>query len=170
MDQTNLYKDPPLLIHELMQVTFGQRFNAYFLGSPTEIPEAAFPCVVVQSIQSSNTIKGAPTGTDRVGELIHVHFLENQKDNLGASDSVDTTIRKLYNRIQGRDPATGFYLPGTAMYALRTNITLQNASGVDTVIDQDITIDYEITPRADHSVITEAIVTVLTTERVRVIR
>lgn len=172
MDNSNyssLYKDPPLLIYNLLKDTYGGTIKAYYLGSPTEIPEAAYPCIIVQSIQSKNTINGAASQTDNVNELIHIHLLENAKDHYSGELEVDTTLRALYQKIQGRDPATGFYLPGTAMFALRTNISLANTiTGVNTVIDQDVNIDYDILPRADQPTILQAMITVLTTERVQI--
>lgn len=165
MDPSQFYKDPPAMILELMKDTFGDRFSQYYLGSPIEIPEAAYPCLIVQSIQSSNSISNAPTQTDSVGELIHIHFLENAKDYANISDDTQTVVRKLYQDIQGRDPSSGFYLAGTAMYALRTNISLYNGQ-VNTVIDQDIAIDYDILPRGELPTVTQAMITIVTRERV----
>jgi hypothetical protein len=122
-DQTEYIKDPPALVLDLMRATFKDRFNAYFLGSPTMIAEAAYPCCIVQFQTSTNSIQGAPTGHDSVSELITIHFLENSKDEAGASDTEMTTIRKIYDYVQGRDPSTGWYRPDTAMYALRSTWT-----------------------------------------------
>lgn len=162
------YKDPPQLILNLMKDTFGNRFNHYYLGGPTvNFADAAYPVCIVQSIQSSNTIKGAPTGTDSIGELIHIHFLEQSKDNANSSDEVDTTMRTLYQKIQGRDPANGFYLAGTALFALRSNLTLKSGdTGFQTTIDHDINVDYNIIPRRDRDTIVEAQIAVVTRERV----
>lgn len=168
MAETSFYKDPPRMILDLMKATFGDRIKAYFLGAPSYVfPEAAYPVCVVQSVQSKNTITGAPTGTDSVGELIHIYFMENGADDQGGTDDEDTTMRKLYNKIQGRDPATGYYLAGTALYALRTNISLMNGN-VNTTIDQDVSVDYDVIPRADSPVIMEAIISIVTRERVQV--
>lgn len=169
-DNVAYYKDPPQQILALMKDTFGSRFGAYFLGSPTyDYPDAAFPACVVQSVQSRNTVTNAPTGTDEVSELVHLHFFEQSKDQANASDDVQTAIRVLYEKIQGRDPATGFYLPGTAMYALRTNITLKSGStGFQTTLDHDIQIDYDIIPRANRPTILEALITIVTRERITV--
>ncbi len=171
MDDTQYYLDPPTQIMRLMKKTFGDRYT-YYLGSPTfEFAEVAYPVLVVQSVQSANTQKNAPTSTDRVRELIKVYFFEQSKDYVGASEDQQTAIRVPYNSIQGRDPATGRYYAKTAMGALRANLDLGSAAtGIQTTIDHDITIDYDIIPRANQPTIVEAIVTVVTDERVIVVR
>ena len=170
-NETNLIKDPPALILDLMRATFGDRFNAYFLGSPTMIPEATYPCCIVQFQTSNNTVTGAPTGHDSVSELITIHFLENSKDNENATDSEDTSIRKIYDYVQGRDPSTGWYRSDTALYALRTNLDLTTrATGYRNVIDHDIDTNYNVTPRQSMPTIIEAVITVVTRERIPVNR
>lgn len=170
MSDPAFYIDPPTQIKNLMKDTFGSRFSSYYLGSPTyNYPEADFPVCVVQHVQSSNTVKNAPTGKDAVGQLIHIHFFEQSKDQAGASDDDETTMRILENKIEGRDPATGWYMAGTAMYALRTNITLRSGlTGFQTVLDHDISTDYDIIPRADQPTIVEALISVVTREHVTV--
>lgn len=171
MDPTENIKDPPALLLDLMRDTFQDRFKAYFLGSPTMIAEAAYPCCIVQFQTSSNTVTNAPTGTDMVGELITIHFLENSKDTAGASDSEETSIRKLYNTIQGRDPSTGWYRADTALYALRTHLDLNTrTTGYRNVIDHDIETNYQVVPRKDQDTIIEAVITVVTRERIPVTR
>lgn len=169
-DDSQYYKDPPQQILSLLKDTFGEKYT-YFLGGPTfDFPNAAYPVCIVQSVQSANTTSNAATGQDKVRELIHVHFLEQSLDDENAPYDQDTTIRKLYKKIQGRDPATGLYLQGTAMYALRTNLSLKSAStGFPTTIDHDIQIDYDIIPRADKPTIIEALVTIVTDERISVV-
>lgn len=171
MDQTEYIKDPPALILDLMKTTFADRFQAYFLGSPTMIAEAAYPCCIVQFQKSTNSVTGAPTGHDSVSELITIHFLENSKDQAGASDEEDTTIRKIYDYVQGRDPTTGWYRPDTAMYALRTNLDLKTSStGYRNVIDHDIDTNYDVVPRGELPTIVEAVITIVARERIPVVR
>lgn len=167
MNPDNYYKDPPRLIYELMKKTFGSAFNEYYLESPTMIYEAAYPCLIVESASSSNTIQDAPTSTDNVREEINIYLLLNSKDDINASGSEDTTKRKLYQLVQGRNPDTGFYLPNTVMYALRTNISLYNSATANpTTIDQDVDINYDVQPRGDQPTLLSAIVTITTKERV----
>lgn len=160
-DNTRYYKDPPKLIYELMQDTFRDRFT-YFLGSPLNLAAQAYPCIVIQPVKANNTVDGAPTGQDSVAEQINIHILYLETMNAATQGNADTTMRKLYNIVQGRDPATGFYMSGTVLYALRTNIDLGT-----TILDHDIDIDYTVSPDADKAVI-EAIVGVVTRERVSV--
>lgn len=170
MDDSQYYQDPPLQILKLMKQTFGDE-NTYYLGSPTyELPEADYPAIIVQSVQSANTTKGAPTGKDVVREIIHLHFFELSKDDVNTPNDQDNTLRRLYKKIQGRDPLTGQYAAGTAMYALRTNLSLQSGNtGFPTTIDHDIDVLYDIIPRADRPSVLQAIVTIATDERVFVL-
>lgn len=160
-DNTHYYKDPPKLIYELMQDTFNDKFE-YFLGSPINIAPEAYPCIIVQPVSGNNTVTGAPTGTDNVAEIVNIHILMLDSGNVATTGSTNTVMRNLYNTVQGRDPATGFYMTGTLLYALRTNIDLGTA-----IIDHDIDVNYDATAVADKNVI-EAIVTVATRERVSV--
>jgi len=162
-DNTHYYKDPPKLVYELLEDTFGEKFE-YFLGSPLNIEASAYPCIIVQPVSSNNTVTGAPTGTDNVAEIINIHVLMLDSGNAATSGTVNTVMRDMYNLVQGRDPATGFYMTGTVLYALRTHLTLSTV-----IIDHDIDVNYDATPVADKNVI-EAIVTIALRERVRVDR
>lgn len=167
-DTTRYYKDPAKLIYELMQDTFKDRIRTYFLGSPVSIAQSAYPCIVVQPMSSDNTIQGAPTGTDIVNEEINIHILFLEQMTATSQGTTDTVMRRLYTMVEGRDPATGFYMTGTVKYALRSNLELYNpTSQLPTTIDHDIHTDYAVTPDADKAVL-EAIITIKTEERVRV--
>lgn len=172
MDPTTLIKDPPALVLDLMKATFGDYFNDYFLGSPTVLGESAYPCLIVQFQSSNNSVTGAPTGHDTVGEKITIHFLENSKDDANASDETETTIRRMYQYVQGRDPATGWYKNGSALYALRMNLDLTtgSATGYRNVIDHDIDTNYDVIPRTNQPTIVEAVITIVTRERIPVER
>lgn len=160
-DNTHYYKDPPKLIYELLEDTFNDNYQ-YFLGSPISLEASAYPCMIVQSVSANNTVSGAPTGMDNVAELINIHILMLDSGNAAVGGTQHTVMRELYNLVQGRDPATGFYLTGTVLYALRTNIDLGTA-----IIDNDIDINYDVTQQVDRNVI-EAIITVAVRELVAV--
>jgi hypothetical protein len=162
-DTTHYYKDPPKRIFELLEDTLGDRYT-YFLGSPLNIESSAFPCVVVQPVSANNTVKGAPTGTDAVNEMVNIHIMKLDSGNAATTGSTNTVMRDLYNTVQGRDPATGFYMSGTVLYALRTNL---NLSGV--LIDNDFDVNYDVTQQADRNVV-EAVITIVTREHVQVQR
>jgi hypothetical protein len=172
MDQTQYYKDPPLLIFELMKRTFGDQFS-YYLGAPNvAFPADGYPLIVVQSLESRSNITNAPTGTDSVQERIGIFFMLNMMDDLSASSTEQLTMRRLYNYIEGRDPATGFYKVGTAKNALRSNLDLSNPdTGNPTTINNDISVTYN--PPGDNPdmpSIVSAALEVITVERVQVIR
>jgi hypothetical protein len=162
-DTTTYYKDPPKLICELMEDTFGDKFRGYYLGSPLRLPETGYPCIVVQAISANNSISRAATGQDFVTEQINIHFLYNADTDAQARDTQDTTVRRLYQQVQGRDPDTGFYMTGSAMHALRSNLDLGG-----TVINHDIDINYDVTREPGLPTIVEGIITLVTEERVAV--
>ena len=166
--QEDKYKDAALLIYELMQDTFGEEYS-YFLGSPVMLAQSAYPCIVIQSISSNNTVQNAPTGHDVVSEQINIHILMSEMSVEQADDSIETTMRTLYNIVQGRDSTTGFYQSGTAMFALRTNLEFTNPiTKLPTVVDHDIDINYDVTPTPGKPTIIEAILTLVTRERMPV--
>lgn len=142
MDQQNFYKDGSLLMLELLKATFGNRFKEYFLGAPTLIPASAYPCVIVQTTDSQVSQKRSATGMDKLNETIQILFYESSINDDEASVNQDSTARRMYQYIQGRDPQTGFFADGTAMYALRTNLTLPN-NAMPTQIDSDIAVQYD---------------------------
>ena len=160
-DNTTYYKDPPKLLYELMQDTLGDEYT-YFLGSPTMLGKDAYPCVVVQTLKANNTAQDAPTGHDNVSEQIAIFVMILENSAAASQVNEDTIQRKLYNVIQGRDPATGFYMTGTVLNALRKNITLGGA-----ILDQDLDIDYDIDRRAENDVMVGS-VTLTLSERVQV--
>lgn len=167
-DTTRYYKDPAKLIFELMQDTFRDRINTYFLGSPAALAASAYPCIVVQQISGNNTVQNAATGQDYVTSLINIHIMFVETMSAVSQGTTDTTMRKLDNYVQGRDPATGFYMNGTVLHALRTNLEIYNpTTNLPTTIDHDIDINFDVTPTADKAIM-EAIITVKTVERISV--
>jgi len=161
MDGQNVYLDGAQRLKNVVEGVFGQLFKAYFIGSPDVIPEAALPAVVFQKVSGKVTL--GPTMTDELTETVMAHFLVNGKDGFGTPDDDNTVMRQLFTLIEGRDPATGQYLPTSLMYAIRQNLTLD-----ETVITHEETINYDVTPRVDQPTIVEAIVTVAIQERVLV--
>lgn len=167
MDEVKYFKDPPQLIMDLMKTTFKGNFT-YFLESPTElIAEAAYPALIVESATSNNTLQGAPTGTDIVSEQINIHVIFSSKDDANATDDKEVTKRRLYQLIQGRNRETGYYLPNTILYALRTNISLFN-NEQPTVIDSEIDVNYSVAPREDNPALVAATVSIVTKEQVQI--
>lgn len=148
-------------IRNMIQDRFKSLFNAYYIGIPDAIPEAAMPCVIIQ--KNSGTITVGATMTDERIEDIEIHIAFNGKIGWGTVSDDDTVMRQLQNFIEGLDPTTGYYLDGSLMGVLRTNLTIGS-----TIINNDMSINYDITPRTDQPSICEAIVTITIEERVLV--
>lgn len=146
-------------IMNLIKAQFGTLFNAYFIGSPDVIPDAALPCVIVQ--KRSASYKAGATMTDDKVEQISIHLLASGKDGFGAPDDDDTVMRQLQNMVEGADATTGQFLDSTIMGIVRKNITLS-----ETIIDNAIEVNYDVTPRVDQPNIMEAAIVVTTVERV----
>lgn len=162
-DTTTYYKDIPKQIYELLADNMGDMYQ-YFLGSPLSLSRDAYPCVAVQSVGSSTTAKGAPTGFDDITENINIYVMKLDQDSTASTGTTDTIMRNLYNSIEGRDPATGQYMTDTVQYILRTNINIGA-----TTIDHDISVNYDVARENDKNVAI-AIVTVSATARVPVTR
>lgn len=159
MDNDIAYKDVVARITDLIKATYLGKVNAVYEGDPIVIPDVALPAVIVEKLEGSSTLDA--TGTDIISEHISVRLVMNKRDDLGASDEVNLTERKLRLWIEGRDPATGYYLPDTLMYLLRTNITLGNE-----VLDSDIDVRYDVNPRPEDMFTSEGQITLITRTRV----
>lgn len=160
-DQVQTRLDGAETIRNLLLTAFANTFNAYFIGKPDFFPEAVFPCIVIQKIQSS--YRASATMTDDVVTRIQIHVLANGKIGWGTPDDDDTAMRTIYNIVEARDPTSGFLLKNTIVATLRQNITFTS-----TIIDNDIDVNYDITDRSENQLpeLVEGIVTVETTERV----
>ncbi len=82
--------------------------------------------------------------------------------------------RKLQTLVEGRDPTTGYLLPTSLMYALRTHLTLQNPYAELEVpgfvtINNDVTISYDGAKRPEWPETREAVIDVTITERLIVL-
>lgn len=155
------YDDAPTRILQAMRDTLGKGYN-YFDGPPNEeLPEAAFPCVIVHKVDGDVSL-GA-SSQDVIDSRINVHVLLNQADDINAAMQGDTTAKRLRYLIEGRDPVTAQWKEGTVMHQLRTHITLENVT-----VELAAAIAYDTTPRPDLPTITEAIIQLTTREWVTV--
>jgi hypothetical protein len=159
MQDPKTYPDVIDKILILLKNTFGDTFKSYYEGDPVSIPKVSLPCIIVEKINTRISV-GA-TGTDNLDEEMNIRVVMNQSDDVGASDDVDMTERKLRKIVEARDPATNYFMPNTLMYALRTNLTLGSA-----VINNTVDINYDMNPRPDMMVTSEATVSIITTERI----
>lgn len=162
MSDSGYLPDASTRLIRLMKQTFGDRFREYFDGIPNEeLPEGAFPCVIVHKVTGS--VESGATGTDVMRSQINIHFLLNQADDVNASGSQDVTLKRLRQMIEGRSDETRSWQPGTALHALRSNITLEELT-----LELDTDVQYDVTPRFELPSITEATIQIITREFVPV--
>lgn len=137
------YPDAATRIMAIVKAACGARFNAYFIGLPDNFmpPDSAFPLVIVDTV--GEDYKVGPTTADDMTETVYIHVMVDIKTGLGAPDTDNSVKRQLKNFISGRDPATGYFLPNTLMYALRTHLTLSSAPVPGMVtINNDVRVTY----------------------------
>lgn len=159
MDNSPEYTDTITRILTLLRTTFGENFKSYYEGDPIQIPKSSFPCIIVEKVATQIAV-GA-TGTDRLTEQLSVRVVLNKSDDYGASDNFDTTERKLRRLVEARDASTGLFQADTLMHVLRTNITLGSV-----VLDSTIEVLYELNPRPEQLVTSEASLSIVTTQDV----
>lgn len=154
------YDDNATRLLNLMRDTFGDQFRGYFDGD-AEPSEEWLPCIMVSKVRTSADISA--TGTDDLTEEIQIILCRNIKDDIGADPSRNLTEYTLRKQVEGQDPTTKYYMPGTVLYALRTNITLS-----DSTIQNITSIDYTQNYRGNIAV-REAYITVTTVRKVIVL-
>lgn len=159
MENTPVYKDVISRLKDLMKETFGDYFKNYYEGDPIQIPKANLPCVIIEKTRGD--AKLSATGTDDLGSQINIRLILDKASDYGADDSTDTTETKLRLLMEGRDPQTGSYLPNSVFGAVRTRITL---GGSSLSTDSDVT--YVLQPRPGKIVTSEALMQIVTRERV----
>lgn len=160
MDNQAYFKDGAARVLSLLKDTFGSQFKQYYDGEPEGIPESYLPCIMVTTLRS--VVRSGATGTDNVGEVIKITVAHNTKDDFGADDSQDLTDYKIRKVIMGQS-TDGQYLPESILYALRTNITLDDAA-----IGNEIDIDFDVNQRGQETFTQEGYVT-LTIERLALV-
>lgn len=163
MEDSQVYLDGAQRLKNVVESNFGTLFNAYFIGAPDAIPEAAMPCVVFHKI-AGKISTSQRTMTDDMVEQVLIHIIVNGKDGFGTPDDDNTVERQLFTLIEGRDPSTGNYLQTTIMYAIRQNLTLS-----ETVYNHEEEINYNVTQRPEQPNLMEAIITATIYEHVDVL-
>lgn len=162
IDDTNYYMPAQGRLLQLMRDTFGEKFNVYYDGMPDNAPpESAYPCCVVH--KQAGTVQAGATGQDAMRSQINIHFLLNGSDTVNASGDVNLTKKKLENMIEARDPATGQWRTGTAMYALATQLTLGS-----TTVELDRDFQYDMTYRQELPTIVECVIQIIAVEKIPV--
>lgn len=134
-------KDGVKRVLDLMRETFGDNYT-YFDDELIDIPENSLPCIMVT--ETSGEIGPDATTTDKITETMDIIIVFNVKDDLGADENTELTGNKIRRMVKGQDPNTNYpyeYIPQSVMYALRTNVTLDDAvvsSRVTTSFGPDI--------------------------------
>lgn len=166
-----LFPDAAQRIMTLVKQVYGpegQIFKAYFLGLPDnlKIPQAAFPCIIVDKTVGTYSVTDAPTSTDSVTEMVYIHIMVDVKTGFGAPESDNFVKRQLQTLVEGRDPTTGYLLPNTLMYGLRTYLTLKTpVNPADVTINNDVHISYDAPGRPSMPQTRECIIDVTVKER-----
>ena len=96
------------------------------------------------------------TGTDTMTETIIISLIYSEKPDFNnpISQYQNTTLRKIQNLVQARDPVTLEWKAGTIMEAIRTNFTLD-----DSVLTNKPVINYNLSPIPEAPTILEASIT-----------
>lgn len=155
MENQQVYDDAVVRILELCRTEFSGEINAFYEGDPIDIPKASLPAIIVEEMSTNITLTGAPTGHDHFVTTVSIRVLYNKADDLGASDDMDLTERKLRRFIGARDPLTGSYKEGTLLKLLRTHLTLSNLQ-----FNANVDINYDLNPRPNQVVTSEGQLTI----------
>ena len=142
MENAQVYQDTISRILDLCRQSFDGDIHGFYEGDPIEIPKSMLPCIIVEKLTGTISVTGAPTGFDRQVDSISVRVVYDKSDDLGATDDVDLTERKLRRFIEARDPDTNRFKAGTLMQLLRTHITVD-----ETLFNSDVEINYDVNAR-----------------------
>ena len=164
INEANIYKDVSKRLYDMMTERFKSEFKMFYLGAPSFLPpEEYLPCMVIH--KASNDVSVEATGMDQMVETILINLIYSEKADFNNPDSQfqDTTLRKVHNLVEARDPDTNEWLTGTIMDAVRTNFTLESST-----LGNTVAIDYDVTPRPDAPTILEAVISLTVTSLVEV--
>lgn len=162
MDEQIAEIDSAQQLMDLCKAQFKDTFNAYFIGIPDALPQGAMPCLIIQKLREK--IIAGPTMADDVLASISVTLLVDGKEGFGSTDDDDTVMRKLQNLVEAKDPTTHTYFATSLMGIVRKSITLKNH-----VLDNEVEINYDVTPRPNQPSIMEASIIITTKERIYVV-
>ena len=162
--EAQYYMDGVARLADLMKDTYKDQLKEYYVGLPEfEPPAAAYPCCIVHKI--AGKIGSERTGEDYMMSQINIHILFSSSADTKNPQPGDVTMRKLQLFVEGRDPDSRQWKAGTALHALRTNLSLSDDMSL--TLDEDI--QYDATTY-DSVTIKEAIIQVIVKERVSVPR
>src|SRR5438270_12671337 len=142
MNESSIYKDVSRRLFDMMTEKLKGTFKMLYLGAPALLPpEDALPCMVIYKTSSNVTVDA--TGLDAMTETVMISLIYSEKPDFNSPESQyqNTTLRKMHNLVEARDPATFEWKNGTIMEAIRTNFTLDDAT-----LGNKAAINYNVTP------------------------
>lgn len=146
MDPQPQYPDAAQRIKAIIMDAAGSTFHdgaSIYIGLPDNFtpPQSAFPICIIDTVGEKYEV--GPTTADNMTETVYVHIMVDTVTGLGAPDSDNNVKRQLKTFVSGRDPTTGYFLPTSIMYALRTHLTLSSSSVPGLVtINNNISVSY----------------------------
>lgn len=155
MNETGIYEDVSRRLFDMMSDKFQGTFKMFYLGAPSFMPiEDLLPCMIIYKTASNVTVDA--TGLDAMTETIMISLIYSEKPDFNSPESQyqNTTLRKMHNLVEARDPTTLQWKVGTIMEAIRTNFTLD-----DSTLGNKPAINYNVTPIPEAPTILEAVIT-----------
>ena len=135
----------------------GSLFKSYFTGYKAEIGRSYLPAVMVA--QRRSEITHGATSTDRRTSTLEIFLIIERTTQLNREGRVMEGQQILEHYMEGRNDSTGEYIDESILGVLRRKFTLAN-----TVIDQEVDIDYAEIVRDDGSILLTAVATVTVRE------
>jgi hypothetical protein len=164
MNEADIYKDVSRRLFDMMTEKFKGTFKMFYLGAPSFMPpEDALPCMIIYKTGNSVTVDA--TGLDAMTETIMISLIYSEKQDFNSPESQyqNTTLRKMHNLVEARDPATLEWKTGTIMEAIRTNFTLD-----DSTLGNKAAVNYNVTPIPEAPTLLEAVITLTINSLVQV--
>lgn len=155
MNEADIYKDVSRRLFDMMSEKFKGTFKMFYLGAPGFLPvEDALPCLIIHAADATPSLDA--TGLDNMVETIIISLIYSEKPDFNSPESQyqNTTLRKMQNLVQARDPVTLEWKSGTIMEAIRTNYTLD-----DSTLGSKPVINYNLNPIPEAPTILEATIT-----------
>lgn len=151
-------KTTPEVIRDILRENLStDYFKEFFIGDNMDIPISMMPCVVIEQTDSRHEL-GA-TGMENIYETFTIKLIINKRDEFGKSPDESPGSLSLKRYAEGLDETTGQVSSDSVLGVLRKYFTMGN-----TILNQEVTVQYGVVPRPNESVTDEAHITI-TTER-----
>lgn len=126
-------------------------FRAFYYGDPIKIPSSNLPCIIIEPVETEAAADA--TGLDSLQQVVEIKLAYDKKNDFGKAPNEVYGVRKLQEFAEGLDPASNIYDDKTIVGILRKNFTLGNIA-----TNQQLTINYGVSPRPDDMLTQEAII------------